>query len=143
MKVSEDRVSSPKDNSATTRPDPATDGQSTSPEEPNNKKETQPVKHVKSNGRLKLVRGLAVCEDPAAAPQNLQVSANQHQPISINQSASANQHQPISINQSASANLHQPICISQSASANLHQPICINQSASANQHQPIRVELSH
>ncbi|XP_072321636.1 R3H domain-containing protein 1-like isoform X2 [Eucyclogobius newberryi] len=80
MKVFEDRVSSPKDNSATTRPDQATDSQSTSRDEhgPNNKRETQPVKHSKSNTRLKLIRSLAVCEEsypcsipePAAAPQD-------------------------------------------------------------------------
>ncbi|XP_033835624.1 R3H domain-containing protein 1-like isoform X3 [Periophthalmus magnuspinnatus] len=80
MKVSEDRVSSPKDNSATTRPDQATDSQSMSRDEhgPNNKRETQPVKHSKSNSRLKLVRSLAVCEEsfpcpitePATAPQD-------------------------------------------------------------------------
>ncbi|KAK7879531.1 hypothetical protein WMY93_033759, partial [Mugilogobius chulae] len=45
MKVSEDRVSSPKDNSATTGPDQATDSQNMSRDEhsPNNKRETQDV----------------------------------------------------------------------------------------------------
>uniref|UniRef100_UPI003AACFAE7 R3H domain-containing protein 1-like n=1 Tax=Centroberyx gerrardi TaxID=166262 RepID=UPI003AACFAE7 len=78
MKVSEaaDTVSSPKDNA--TKSEVSEQSPTDRDELSDNKKDIEPVKHSKSNAKLKLVRSLAVCEEslpptipePPAAPQD-------------------------------------------------------------------------